>query len=51
MFTPVGDSAAIAEKLKEIYTQYKSGKPMVYNPPQNTWDEIAKQYEKIIEDL
>jgi len=51
MFTPVGNSAAIAQKLNEIYTQYKSGKPMVYNPPRNTWDEIAKQYEKIIEDL
>ena len=51
MFTPVGDSAAIAQKLTEIYTECESGKPMVYNPPQNTWDEIAKQYEKIIEDL
>jgi len=51
MFTPVGDSATIAEKLKEIYTQYKSGKPMLYNPPQNTWDEIARQYEQIIEQI
>ena len=51
MFTPVGDSAAIAEKLKEIYTQYKSGKPMLYNPPQNTWDEIARQYEQIMEQI
>jgi len=48
MFAPVGDSAAIAEKLKEIYAQHESGKTMVYNPPQNTWDEIAKQYEQII---
>jgi len=48
IFAPVGDSATIAERLTEIYTQYKSGKPMVYNPPQNTWDEIAKQYEQII---
>jgi len=23
----------------------------VYNPPQNTWDEIARQYEQIIEQL
>jgi len=51
IFTPVGDSAAIAQKLTETYTEYESGKPMVYNPPQNTWDEITKQYEKIIEDL
>ena len=51
MFTPVGNSAAIAQKLTETYTEYESGKTMVYNPPRNTWDEIAKQYEKIIEDL
>ena len=47
-FTPVGDSAAMAQRLRKIYTQYKSGKTMVYNPPQNTWDEIARQYEQII---
>ena len=51
MFTPVGDSAAIAQKLTEIDTQYKSGKAMVYNPPQNTWDEIAREYEQIIEQI
>jgi glycosyltransferase involved in cell wall biosynthesis len=51
MFTPVGNSAAIAQKLTETYTEYKSGKPMVYNPPGNTWDEIARQYEQIIEQI
>lgn len=51
MFTPVGDSAAIAKRLMEIYTQCKSGKSMLYNPPQNTWDEIAKRYREIIEQL
>jgi glycosyltransferase involved in cell wall biosynthesis len=51
MFTPVGDSAAIAQKLTEIYTECESGKPMVYNPPQNTWDEIARQYEAIFAQL
>jgi len=50
-FTPVGDSAAIAQKLTEIYTEGKSGKPLVYNPPRNTWDEIARQYEQIIEQI
>jgi len=48
-FTPVGDSAAIAERLSEIYNDHKSGNPLLYNPPQNTWDEIARQYEQIIE--
>lgn len=51
MFTPVGDSTAIAQKLREIYIQYESGKPMLYNPPQNTWDEIAGEYEQIIEQI
>jgi glycosyltransferase involved in cell wall biosynthesis len=51
LFVPVGDSAAISEKLSEIYTRRKSGSPLLYNPPQNTWDEIAKQYEQIIEKL
>ena len=51
MFTPVGNSPAIAQKLTEIYTQYESGKAMVYNPPQNTWDEIARQYEQIFTQL
>jgi len=50
-FTPVGDSSAIAQKLTEIYTEGKSGKPLVYNPPRNTWDEIARQYEQIIEQI
>jgi len=51
MFTPVGDSAAIAQRLTEIYTEGKSGKHRVYNPPRNTWDEIARQYEQIIEQI
>jgi len=50
-FVPVGNSATIAEKLMEIYTQCKSGKSMLYNPPQNTWDEIARQYEAIFVQL
>lgn len=50
-FTPVGDSAAIAERLSEIYNDHKSGNPLLYNPPQNTWDEVARQYEEIVEQL
>jgi len=50
-FTPVGDSATIAERLLEIYAQHKSGELMVYNPPQSTWDEVARQYKEIIEQL
>jgi glycosyltransferase involved in cell wall biosynthesis len=46
-FTPVGDSAAIAERLMQVYSRHKSGKPLIYSPPQNTWDEVAEQYELI----
>lgn len=46
-FVPVGDSAAIAERLMQIYSEHKSGKPLIYSPPQNTWDEVAKRYELI----
>lgn len=48
VFVPPGDSAAISERLLEMYGQCQSGKSMIYSPPQNTWDEIARQYEGII---
>ncbi len=50
-FVAVGDTATIAERLAEIYTQHKSGKVMLCNPPQTTWDEVARQYKNIIEGL
>ena len=50
-FVSVGDSAAIAERLIEIYTQHESGKSLLYSPPQNTWDEIARQYDAIFAQL
>ena len=49
-FVPSGDSAAIA-RLLEIYTEHKLGKVMHYDPPQNTWNKVAQQYEEIIEQL
>ena len=45
LFAPPGDSAAITEKLIGIYNMHKSGIPMEYNLPGNTWDEVASQYE------
>jgi len=48
-FVPVGDSAAIAEKLVEMFSRHKTGESAAYDPPQNTWDEVAKQYKRIIE--
>lgn len=50
-FTPVGDSAVIAERLMQIYSEHKSGKRLIYRPPQNTWDEVARQYEQIVKQL
>lgn len=47
-FAPVGDSSAIKERLLEIYEKQNSGEAMPYNPPQNTWDEIASKYEETI---
>ena len=50
-FTPPGDSAAITEKLIGIYNTYQSETPIDYSLPGNTWDEVARQYEIIIEGL
>lgn len=50
-FTPVGDSAAIAERLTQVYNRCKSGKTMVFNPPQNTWDTVAQHYQVLIGEL
>ena len=50
-FVSPGDPAAIAEKLARIYDLHTSGKSIVYNPPQNTWDEVAKQYAQITKQI
>lgn len=50
-FVPVGDSAALAQKLVAIHNLRASGKAMVYDLPGNTWDEVARQYEQIVEQV
>ena len=50
-FAPVEDSSAIKEGLLEFYEKQKSCEAMVYNPHQNTWDEIVSTYEEIINQL
>ncbi|TRZ51192.1 MAG: glycosyltransferase [Dehalococcoidia bacterium] len=47
-FAAVGDSSVIKEKLLELYQKQKSGEAMLYEPPQNTWDEIASKYGEIM---
>jgi glycosyltransferase involved in cell wall biosynthesis len=51
LFVSPGDPTAIAEKLVRIYNLYTSGKSIVYSPPQNTWDEVARQYAQIIRQI
>lgn len=51
VFVPPHDSTAIGEKLVEIHSLYISGKVMVYAPPHNTWDEVAKQFGQVIKQL
>lgn len=51
MFAPVGDSTVIKEKLLEAYDHCQSEQSVLCNPPQNTWDEVARQYGKIVEQI
>jgi len=51
LFVSPGDPIAIAEKLAKIHNLYTSGKSLVYSPPQNTWDEVARQYAHIIKQI
>ena len=51
VFVPPCDTTAIAERLVEIHNLYTSGKVMLYEPPPNTWGNLAKQYEQIAEQL
>lgn len=50
-FVAVGDFAMIKEKILELYRKQKSGKAMLYQPPPNSWDEIAAQYGEIMSRL
>ena len=49
VFVPVADSQAIADRLVELYAHYKSGGSLLYGAPQSRWDEIAFQYEKMVD--
>jgi glycosyltransferase involved in cell wall biosynthesis len=46
-----GDSTALSGRLVEIYNLCTLGKIKPFEPPQNTWDEIARQYEQLINSL
>ncbi|MBA7625852.1 D-inositol-3-phosphate glycosyltransferase [subsurface metagenome] len=51
MFTPPGDSLAIRDNLLETYEILKLRGAVYYAPPQRTWDDIARQYEAILDKL
>jgi len=51
LFTAPGDSAAITGELTEIYNKYVAGDSLTYSPPGNTWSEVARQYEVIMEEI
>jgi glycosyltransferase involved in cell wall biosynthesis len=51
MFAPPGDSQTIAEELVKIYDLHGSGKVALCGSPRNTSKEVARQYERIIEQL
>ena len=50
-FATAGDSSAIKDKLLEVYARHSTGDVLSFDPPQNTWEEIARQYEELIEQL
>ncbi len=51
IFVPAGDSISIAEKLSEIYTQYKAGEVISYDATQGTWDQVAKRYQQVMKQI
>ena len=51
MFVELGNPDAIRDKLVSVYNEAMSGKDLHYRSTQSTWDDIASQYETIIEHM
>jgi len=51
IFVKPGDPVSIRDNLVSVYEAMESGKDMHYHSFHYTWDDIARQYEKIIEHL
>ena len=51
IFVEPGNPDAIRDNLVTVYTATASGKDLHYKPLHSTWDDIAHQYETIIEGL
>lgn len=50
-FTCVGDSSAICQEFLQLYESHQSGDSLRFNHAENSWHEIATQYELIIGQL
>jgi len=51
IFVKPGDSMSIRDNLVSLYKAVESGQDVHYNSTHSTWDDIARQYEIIIEHL
>jgi glycosyltransferase involved in cell wall biosynthesis len=47
-FVAPGDSAAIADKLIELFNLKETGRYPVYRAPANTWDYVAGEFSRLI---
>jgi hypothetical protein len=51
IFVKPGDPVSIRDNLVSLYKAVESGQDVHYNSTHSTWDDIARQYEIIIEHL
>jgi glycosyltransferase involved in cell wall biosynthesis len=47
-FAQPGDPPGIRDCLLEVRARWESGHSLTFEPPQNTWKEIAQQYQELI---
>ncbi|MCX5998334.1 MAG: glycosyltransferase, partial [Chloroflexi bacterium] len=50
-FATPGDALSIRDSLVDVYTKHKPGGGLVFEPPANTWDEIARQHRELAEEI
>jgi len=51
IFVEPGNPESIRDNIIAVYKAVASGQELHYQPPQSTWDDIARKYETIIETL
>jgi glycosyltransferase involved in cell wall biosynthesis len=50
-FFPVGNSKILCNEIATEYAKWASGSNAFYPMPQNTWEQVAKEYEQIINNM